>query len=898
MSMKKFFKKIVSPVFNNAFTRQERTFYLLATVALTAFACAIAVTAVLHFSPMQVAVRIAIWLLFFLLALFSLKLHKTKFAIYFSATFLTFVLLPFNFFSGGGIRGGCAIWNLFGLICVLYLVESNFKFVLLFGNIFIFAACCVVERFRPDMLAQFSAETLFAKSLISVYIVSVIVFLLILFQNRIYRTENETSLKQKKEIEELSQAQSRFFSSMSHEIRTPVNTIVGLNELIQRNAISQEVAEDSARVQSAGKMLLSLINDILDISKMEAGKMEIIPAPYDTGALLSDLVNMMWFPAKEKGLEFHLSIGDDIPARLVGDEARVKQVMVNLLNNAVKYTEKGNVTLSVQCEKSAKEGMVDMVYSVADTGIGIRQENIPHLFEVFKRVDIERTKSIEGTGLGLSIVQQLLDLMGGTVAVNSVYTQGSTFIVRIPQEPQGDETVDSDAIKAKHRSGKEVGRILDFTAPSAHVLVVDDNDSNRLVAQKLLRETCAQIDGAASGKECLQKTRETRYDVIFMDYLMPDMDGVECLREIRKQEEGFNANTPVVALTAEDSPDAQALYVREGFDGILIKPITGREIETEFLRHLPSERIKVGSIEKIHERYETPFVPAEHKMPLMIATDVSSDIPKELLRHFNITLLPVEIKTDSGVFIDGEEIDQDGLMHYLERGGKTVASVDQTLKSYLTVFPQWISRAQQVIYISTSSKIVSSFPAACMAARSFDSISVFDSLQTSAGLGLLVLRAAELAAEGAAPETIFEELEEMRPRVHLSCVISDTSYVLTAGRVQKFVCRVCDSLLLHPVLSVSKGRLKLASLEFGSSASYWKSYIGWALREPKTIDKSIVIVMYAGVEAHRLAEIEAEINRLVEFEHVYFQKVAASVFANCGPGTFGIAFMRNGKVWS
>ena len=897
MGIKKFFRKIISPVLDDSLSRQERTLYLLAFVALPAFAFAIVVTAALHFSPMQVLVRLAIWLVFFLLMLVSLKLRKTQFVIYIAATFLAFGLFPFNFFSGGGIEGGSAIWNLFALICVLYLVESKAKFVFLAGNVIILAACCALERLRPDLLMSFDKDTLFAKSVIASFIVSVMVFLLVLFQNRLFSIENERSLKQKKEIEELNLAQNRFFSSMSHEIRTPINTIVGLNEMIQRNATSEEIAQDSARVQSAGKMLLSLVNDILDISKMEAGKMEIVNEPYDTGSLLSELVNMTWFPAKEKSLEFHLSIGDGIPARLVGDETRIKQVMVNILNNAIKYTQKGVITFSVQCEKSEKDGMVDMVYTVADTGIGIKRESIPHLFEVFKRIDMEKTRYIEGTGLGLSIVKLLLDLMGGTVEVNSVYSKGSTFVVRIPQGVQGDGLVDGETIKVKHRSGKELGRVLDFIAPDARVLVVDDNESNLIVAKKLLQGTRAKIEVASSGKECLKKTQQTRYDVIFMDHLMPEMDGVECLREIRRQREGLNANTPIVALTANATSEAQALYKREGFDGILIKPITGRQLEAEFLRHLHTELIRVGSIDKIHEQYESPLAGSDHKVHVMIAVDASADIPKSLVRQLNIALLPVEVETDGGSFLDGVEIDQDGIMRYLARGGTKVSDVAQTLKSYLTIFPQWISKAQRVIYLSTSAKVVSSYPAACMAARSFDSISVFDSRQVSSGLGLLAIRAAGLASEGEEPKKILEEIEEMRERVQTSFVVNNTSYLFASGRVSKFISMTCDALMLHPVLTVIKGRLKISHIELGSSNSYWKNYLSWALREPKTIDTTVAIVTYAGIDSHRLAEIEDEVKRLADFDRVYFQKASAAITANCGPGTFGISFMRNGKIW-
>lgn len=220
---------------------------------------------------------------------------------------------------------------------------------------------------------------------------------------------------------------------MSHEIRTPINTIIGLNEIILREDISEEAAENARNIQGASKLLLSLINDILDISKIKSGKMEVINVSYETGALFSEIVNMIWIKAKEKGLEFKLHVDSSIPSMLCGDEVRIKQILINLLNNAVKYTSEGSVTLSVRCERLSVN-KVRVWYSVEDTGQGVKKENIPYIFNAFRRVDEERNRYIEGTGLGLSIVQQLVELMGGGISLNSVYSKGSTFIVTLDQD--------------------------------------------------------------------------------------------------------------------------------------------------------------------------------------------------------------------------------------------------------------------------------------------------------------------------------------------------------------------------------------------------------------------------------------------------------------------------------
>ena len=249
-----------------------------------------------------------------------------------------------------------------------------------------------------------------------------------------------TAEKQRKEIYMLNKSQNSFFSNMSHEIRTPINTIIGLNEMILREDVSEEVIEDAVNIKAAGKLLLNLINDILDMSKFQSGSMQLLIEPYHTGDMLSDIVGMLWIRAKDKKLDFNVDVSPDIPAELIGDEVRIKQVLINIINNAIKYTKEGSVSLTVQCERK-DDKTCNMIYMVSDTGIGIKSEDIPYLFSAFKRVDETSTKHIEGTGLGLSIVKQLVDIMGGKITVNSVYKKGSTFMIEIPQRIEREDSV-------------------------------------------------------------------------------------------------------------------------------------------------------------------------------------------------------------------------------------------------------------------------------------------------------------------------------------------------------------------------------------------------------------------------------------------------------------------------
>ena len=453
--------------------------------------------------------------------------------------------------------------------------------------------CYGMAFYHPELVAQNEQHHAFFDSAFSVIMVGLLTCVLLMFLNRMYEEENALTQKQKKEIEELNRAENHFFSSMSHEIRTPINTIIGLNEIILRENTSEEVAENARNIQGASKLLLSLINDILDISKIKSGKMEIVNVSYETGALFSEIVNMIWIKAKEKGLEFKLQVDSSIPSMLCGDEVRIKQILINLLNNAVKYTSEGSVTLSVRCERQAIN-RVRVWYSVEDTGQGVKKENIPYIFNAFRRVDEERNRYIEGTGLGLSIVHQLVELMGGEISVNSVYTIGSKFVVMLEQDIVDDRELGTFTLASRTKVHESEAYQQSFEAPDAHILVVDDNDMNLLVVKKLLAETKIQIDTASSGAECLSLTQNYHYDCILMDHLMPEMDGIECLYALRAQPTGLCQNVPVVALTANAGSDNQLLYRKEGFSGYLAKPVSGALLEAAVLSILPKELVHLN----------------------------------------------------------------------------------------------------------------------------------------------------------------------------------------------------------------------------------------------------------------------------------------------------------------
>ena len=404
-------------------------------------------------------------------------------------------------------------------------------------------------------------------------------------------------------LEEANRAKSYFLSNMSHEIRTPINAVLGMNEMILRECKDESILSYAENIQSSGKTLLFLINDILDMSKIESGKMEIVPVKYETADMIMDLWNVIYLRAQEKGLTVDFLLDDTLPRTLFGDDVRIKQIVTNLLTNAVKYTSKGNVELYANYRRT-EEGMLDLIISVKDTGMGIRKEDMGKLFESFRRIEEEKNRNIEGTGLGMNIVMSLLGLMGGDIKVESEYQKGSTFTVTIPQKIVSDEaTGDFKSIMGKQRSGSAKKR-KSFEAPGANILVVDDNTMNLAVFKALLKRTKMNIVTADSGRKCLEFVKEQSFDIIFMDHMMPEMNGIETLHEMQKLTDFPNEETPVIALTANALSGAREIYLKEGFKDFLTKPIDTNLLEQMILFYLPEDLVQITEITNTQDAFQ------------------------------------------------------------------------------------------------------------------------------------------------------------------------------------------------------------------------------------------------------------------------------------------------------
>ena len=466
------------------------------------------------------------------------------------------------------------------------------------------------EWFEDQLSAQ-TRSTVFSYLIIMLITLSVAAILALLTVSPFVQMQEEL-IGEKIHAESANRAKSEFLANMSHEIRTPINAVLGMNEMIireeQRVSSSGAKDEDTAKdalknigsyaadVKRAGNNLLAIVNNILDFSKIEEGRMDIVDAPYQLCSLLHDLNNMVIFRAKDKGLDFLIEADKDIPNDLCGDEVRIRQILMNILVNAVKYTEKGCVRMTLEGEK--KSGRILMLkIRVSDTGIGIKKEDIDKLFTKFERLEMERNGTIEGTGLGLAITKRLLEAMGGNVSVYSEYGKGSVFTVTLPQKilsdtPLGDFKERFDTKPDETEAYKE-----SFRAPTAHILIVDDTNTNLVVVTNFLKNTKMQMDTATSGADAVAMASKTKYDVILMDQMMPGMNGSEALRHIREDADSASRNTPVICLTADAVIGAREHYMEEGYSDYMTKPVDSNALEALMMKYLPESKT-----ERVHEK--------------------------------------------------------------------------------------------------------------------------------------------------------------------------------------------------------------------------------------------------------------------------------------------------------
>lgn len=434
-----------------------------------------------------------------------------------------------------------------------------------------------------------------------------------------------------------------------------------------------------------------------------------------------------------------------------------------------------------------------------------------------------------------------------------------------------------------------------FVAPDAKVLVVDDNDMNRMVAKKLLRGTKAKVETVGSGKECLEKTAGETYHVIFMDHMMPDMDGEETLKALRAQTKGFCQKVPVVALTANVMANADQIYQEMGFDGYLAKPINAALLEASLLKYVPPDLIEYMSEEDLSDSGDVSAVSqitSARKRKIAITADCICDLPKELLERFQIRLMYCYVHTREGRFCDISEVSSDSLLEYLQVEGNHAHSSTAPPSEYEYFFADMLGRAEQVIHITATTDLSGAYPYALQASKSFDNVTVIDSGHISSGHGLMVLFAAKMAEEGKSVKVICDSMKEFGNLVCSNFLVPSTESLNRNGKVNGVVHKICSALQLHPVLYMSKNKLKVWKIEIGNMRQVNRRYVKKLLHHSNDIDTRILFLTYAGCSMSQLDVILEEVKKYVDFQKIVVQKASATVSSNCGVGTFGLMFLR------
>lgn len=886
----RFLDKITAAVYESGKNTRDRIFRLLVAMG----SCAMLLIGLLGY-PLGMGIPQIVTLIvgagvFHLIGYLTDKYDKPQLGAKLIALLIILVILPVSFINSGGMYGGTPVWFLFCAVFIALAVRG--RIIILFMSLETLVAfiCYYIAWFKPELIRERPLGDAFADSLLSVVVASSLMVLLIFLLLHLYRSALKEVKNRQHEIEEMNRSQNLFFSSMSHEIRTPINTIIGLNEMILREDINDEVAEDAVNIKGASKMLLAIINDILDMSKLESGKMDIVSVDYRLPEMISEIVGMIFPRAKEKGLKLDIDVDPTMPVSLYGDEVRIKQIIINLLNNAVKYTKEGTVSLSLR-GKRIDDKNLSMIISVADTGMGIKKDSIPHLFDAFRRVDEEKNRHIEGTGLGLSIVRRIVDLMGGEISVNSVYTKGSTFVVTIPQGIVNAKEIGDSAFDTKNNIGRREHYKQSFEAPDARLLIVDDNEVNIVVEAKLLRETKLQIDTATSGEQCLKKALSTRYDVIFMDHLMPEMDGIDTLMALRSQPGGLNKDTPVIVLTANAGTENQVLYKKSGFDGYLTKPVSGIEMEDTLIRFLPEELVTLSDMRKDTELSES--IVKEHKTwaPLKITTDSVCDLPKRFIEKHNIGVLPYKVYTEDGVFLDSLELDTSEMLSYVKAGNRA-HSEPPTVEEYELFFAEQLADAREIIHITAGCHTSKGYEHAMEAAKAFDNVEVYDSGHISTGVGLVAIEASRLVESDHTKEEVLSKLPDISKKVDTSFIVENVEYARLAGRIGKRVAGICRTFMLVPVLSLKNSSLKTVRIFNGQRDAVREKYLRRIAKSRAVMDKGTVFLTHAGCSDMELSEIIVELKRMLDTEDIICIEASSAISINCGPGSFGVIFKK------
>lgn len=796
------------------------------------------------------------------------------------------LVFPSIFFLSGGIQGGASIWFVLGIFYAIGMFDGKRMLVFLSYSIIVDVCTYIIAYRKQDLIINLaSREEVYSDSLFGIILVGVMMGAVTKYQLNAYNKEKEIAIEQKLELETVSKSKNMFLANMSHEIRTPISTIMGLNEMILRNdQIDEAVSENSIGIQNSSRMLLSLVNDILDMSLIDSNQMLIQKIRYNSIEMLKELIEIISPRAKEKNLELFIRIDEHMPKELLGDERRLKQVVLNVLLNAVKYTREGAIIFSVKSEK-ADNDECRLIIEVEDTGIGIKLEDVSEIFEGFSNAS-------KSSGLGLAVSKQIMRLMNGDITVESIYTKGSVFRIILNQgifdaTPVGN--IDFNRMKIgipqKYRQA--------FEAPEAKVLIVDDNEVNRHMISQLLEPTKVQIELAKSGVDCLDKTSKNYYNIILMDYMMPDMDGVDTMKNVRHQENGLCRNTPIIVLTADGTSNASRRFKELGFDGFLEKPFKSSSLEEMILGLLPLELIeyKSSGTDLAEASNDNNTIGSLYRRKkIYITADCVCDIPDSLLKKYDIRLMYLYINTGASRFCDTKEINSDNLNKLFFEGENGVVAEAASVKDYENFFGQCLLEAEEVIHISLGMNMGISYSNALKASEGFGHVKVVDSGHLSGGMALVVLDAARMALRGGTVDEICDEVARMKKNIVSNFLMPSAKTFYKNGYTDIFTTRICSIFRFHPIIFIRQSGLKIYGVRAGNIDMARKRFVRQAISLRRKAICDIVFITHAGLTVEQQEALYEEVRKTGRFKRIEMQNSSVTNACFSGMGTIGIAF--------
>lgn len=654
------FKFINNKLFAKSMEFRVKIFNLLAITGFIVSLLIFAVSLLIGASAINSAMLLSSALLSAGLLVYSAKTGNYRPCYIITITFVFMLLFPIMFFTAGGYNSGMPCFFVFAVVFTLFMLEGKSGIIFAAAEIVIYVLCCAAAYRFPQLVTPFPDETGVVGDVVTgICVASIALGAAMFFQIKMYNVAME-------EARRSSKAKGIFLANMSHEIRTPINVILGMNELITRSSDHREVLEYTSKIQSAGDMLLSIINNILDVTQIESGKIMTSIKPYRTDSLVSELASIGSELCGKKGLSFTADISPDMMSMLDGDKNHLKQIVTNFLTNAVKYTQFGSVTLSAETSvQNDNNETAVLKITVSDTGIGIPVKELEHIFEVFGRGKNAVEYAVEGTGLGLAISKDLADSMGGRLIVESCEGKGSTFGIEIPQKICNSSPIGEIVLTVSQKNCSD-----SFIAPECRILAVDDNADNLRVISLLLERTMITVDTASDGISAAKAVENTAYDLILLDYMMPITDGIQTLKKMR--ENGLPISTPVIALTAEALSGSEEKFISAGFSAYLSKPISWHTLEKMLITMLPANKVIMGSSS------EDIISPEESQRlsELMKQYDISLDSGLSYLSG-NMTRFCALAK----IFSDGYEHNRERLENMFDGGSDRLIYEIHSLKS-------------------------------------------------------------------------------------------------------------------------------------------------------------------------------------------------------------------------